>query len=41
VLILCAAANTVMPRRISATVQSGKLTLKLEPKSVTVVSVEQ
>ena len=35
------AANTVMPRPISAKVQGGKLTLKLEPKSVTVVSVEQ
>jgi|ERR1700728_2396751 alpha-L-arabinofuranosidase len=35
------AANTVMPRQISAKVQGGKLTLKLEPKSITVVSVEQ
>jgi alpha-N-arabinofuranosidase len=35
------AANTVLPRPISAKVQGGKLTLKLEPKSVTVVSVEQ
>ena len=35
------AANTVIPRPISAKVQGGKLTLKLEPKSVTVVSVEQ
>jgi len=35
------AANTVMPKPISAKVQGGKLTLKLEPKSVTVVSVEQ
>ena len=35
------AANTVMPRPISAKVQGGKLTLKLAPKSVTVVSVEQ
>jgi alpha-N-arabinofuranosidase len=35
------APNTVMPRPISAKVQGGKLTLKLEPKSVTVVSVEQ
>jgi alpha-N-arabinofuranosidase len=35
------AANTVMPRPISAKVEGGKLTLKLEPKSVTVVSVEQ
>ncbi|HKR31663.1 MAG TPA: alpha-L-arabinofuranosidase C-terminal domain-containing protein, partial [Terriglobales bacterium] len=35
------APNTVMPRPIPTTVQGGKLTLKLEPKSVTVVSVEQ
>jgi alpha-N-arabinofuranosidase len=35
------AANTVMPRPISAKVEGGKLILKLEPKSVTVVSVEQ
>jgi alpha-N-arabinofuranosidase len=35
------AANTVIPRPISAKIQGGKLTLKLEPKSVTVVSVEQ
>jgi alpha-N-arabinofuranosidase len=35
------AADTVIPRPISAKVQGGKLTLKLEPKSVTVVSVEQ
>src|ERR1700757_184547 len=35
------AANTVMPKPISAKVQGGKLTLKLEPKSITVVSVEQ
>ena len=34
-------ADTVIPRPISAKVQGGKLTLKLEPKSVTVVSVEQ
>ena len=34
-------ANTVIPRPISAKVQGSKLTLKLEPKSVTVVSVEQ
>jgi hypothetical protein len=30
-----------MPKPISAKVQGGKLTLKLEPKSITVVSVEQ
>jgi alpha-N-arabinofuranosidase len=35
------AADTVIPRPISAKVQGGKLSLKLEPKSVTVVSVEQ
>ncbi len=35
------APNTVTPRPISAKVQGSKLTLKLEPKSVTVVSVEQ
>ncbi|MGA9978847.1 MAG: alpha-L-arabinofuranosidase C-terminal domain-containing protein, partial [Candidatus Sulfotelmatobacter sp.] len=35
------APNTVIPRPISAKVQGGKLTLKLEPKSVTVISVEQ
>ncbi len=35
------AANTVIPRPISAKVQGGKLTLKLEPKSITVVSFEQ
>jgi alpha-L-arabinofuranosidase len=33
--------NTVVPKAVSAKVQGGKLTLKLEPKSVTVVSVEQ
>jgi alpha-N-arabinofuranosidase len=35
------APNTVAPKPISASVQGGKLTLKLEPKSVTVVSIEQ
>jgi alpha-N-arabinofuranosidase len=35
------APNVVAPKPITATVQSGKLTLKLEPKSVSVVSVEQ
>ncbi len=35
------AANTVVPKPASAKVQGGKLTLKLEPKSVTVLSVEQ
>jgi len=33
--------NTVMPKPISAKIQGGKLALRLEPKSVTVVSVEQ
>jgi alpha-N-arabinofuranosidase len=35
------APNTVVPKPVSAKVQGGKLTLKLEPKSVTVISVEQ
>ncbi len=35
------APNTVVPKAISAKVQDGKIILKLEPKSVTVVSVEQ
>jgi len=35
------APNTVVPRPFSARAQGGKLTLKLEPRSVTVVSVEQ
>jgi alpha-L-arabinofuranosidase len=35
------APNKVVPRPISAKVQGGKLALKLEPKSVTVISVEQ
>jgi len=34
------APNTVVPKRVSTNIQNGKLTLKLEPKSVTVVSVE-
>ncbi|HTQ61814.1 MAG TPA: alpha-L-arabinofuranosidase C-terminal domain-containing protein [Candidatus Solibacter sp.] len=34
------APNTVMPKPIAVKVQSGKLLLKLEPKSVTVISVE-
>jgi alpha-N-arabinofuranosidase len=34
------ASNTVVPKPISAKVQGGKLALKLEPKSVTVISVE-
>ncbi len=35
------APNTVAPKPISAKAQGGKLTLKLEPKSVTVISIEQ
>jgi alpha-L-arabinofuranosidase len=34
------AANAVVPKPISVKVQGGKLALKLEPKSVTVISVE-
>lgn len=34
------APNTVLPKPISAKAEGGKLTLKLDPKSVTVVSVE-
>ncbi len=34
------APNTVLPRPFSAKTEGGKLTLKLDPKSVTVVSVE-
>jgi alpha-N-arabinofuranosidase len=33
------APNTVTPKPITAKVQSGKLTIKLDPKSVTVVSI--
>jgi alpha-N-arabinofuranosidase len=35
------APNVVVPKPLSAKVQGGKLTLKLKPKSVTVISVEQ
>lgn len=35
------APKTVVPKPVSAKVQGGKLTLTLEPKSVTVLSVEQ
>jgi alpha-N-arabinofuranosidase len=35
------APNTVVPKPISAQAQDGKLTLQVQPKSVTVVSVEQ
>ena len=35
------APNTVVPKPVSANAQGGKLVLKLEPKSVTVISVEQ
>ena len=35
------APNTVAPKPVSARVQGGRLDLKLEPKSVTVLAVEQ
>ena len=35
------APQTVVPRPISTRTQNGKITLKLEPKSVAVVSLEQ
>ena len=35
------APNTVVPKAIAAKVQGGKLSLTLEPKSVTVISIEQ
>ena len=35
------APNTVVPKPVSAKAQDGKLTLKLEPKSVTVIVVDQ
>ena len=35
------APNTVVPKPVSAKLQGSQLTLKLEPKSVTVISVEQ
>ena len=35
------APNTVVPKRVSVQVQGGKLALKLEPKSVTVISIEE
>ncbi len=35
------APDTVVPKPVSAKVQGGRLALKLEPKSVTVISVEQ
>ncbi|HKV38608.1 MAG TPA: alpha-L-arabinofuranosidase C-terminal domain-containing protein [Blastocatellia bacterium] len=35
------APNAVVPKPISAKVQGGKVSLKLEPKSVTVISIEQ
>ena len=34
------APNTVVPKPVSAKAQGGKLALKLEPKSVTVISIE-
>ena len=35
------APNTVAPRPVSAKVEGGKLAVKLEPKSVTVISIDQ
>jgi len=35
------APNTVVPKPISAKAQGSKLTLKLEQKSVSVISIEQ
>ena len=35
------APNSVVPKSIAAKVQGGKISLQLEPKSVTVVSIEQ
>ena len=35
------APTAVVPKPITAKVQGGKLTMKLEPKSVTVISIEQ
>jgi alpha-N-arabinofuranosidase len=35
------AAKTVVPKAIAAKVQDGKVTRTLEPKSVTVISIEQ
>jgi len=35
------APNTVVPKPVSAKAQDGKLTFKLEPKSVTIVAIEQ
>ena len=34
------APNTVMPKSVAVNVQGGKLSLKLEPKSVTIVSLQ-
>ena len=33
--------DSVIPKPVSVSTQGGKLILKLEPKSVTVVSIEQ
>jgi alpha-L-arabinofuranosidase len=35
------APNAVVPKPISAMAENGKLTLTVEPKSVTVISVEK
>jgi len=34
------APNTVVPKKVAAKISGGKVELNLEPKSVTVVSVE-
>ena len=35
------ALNTVIPKPIAVKVQGGRLSLKLEPKSVTVMTVQE
>jgi len=35
-----AAPNTVVPKPVSATLKDGRLTLRVEPKSVTVLELE-
>ncbi len=37
----CDASSTVVPKPVAARVQGGKLALKLEPRSVTVISLGQ
>lgn len=38
---LCCDRSRLAPKPIAAKVQDGKVSLTLEPKSVTVISVEQ